>query len=478
MLYHEKMLARVFSATLAGASLFVSVPAAAQEAHGVIAFGYTGERPGVAYGFAWNFPAKYAAHVAAMSACVSGGGTDCIEVAWFQNICGALAMDQHGTAQGKPGMTQEQAEARALQGCESAAGAGCNIVGSVCSTPGGEPGTYSGSERVKPAQVAQTTVTEPSDESPAREEPAPSQDAQSAVTGPVDESLAREERKLIQQTLNFLGFDAGPADGVFGPRTLAAIYYWQRASDLETTGQLTRDQAAFLLAVEVPPEQEEESSPVPDVAAIPEQAQEAAGNVLIFGPETGPKCAARETTEDGHCWHELANKSGCFFLNRNNYFLDESVSWSGACTDGGVGLVAVGQGTLETDMDIWTGTMAYGDMQVNGSSEIMSRFAGQSDFDGDSARGESMLTCDTQPVGGSVCVEYDYRSASELRAAQDQCLRAGYATRLDASCPKGQGAAVCLHTTADSEAMTYDYEPDSSFASNCRATQGRYLGSR
>ena len=295
MLCHHKTLARVVSATLAVGALFVSVPAAAQEAHGVIAFGYTGERPGVAYGFAWNFPAKNAAHAEAMNACISGGGTDCAQVAWFQDACGALAMDQHGTAQGKPGMTQEQAEARALQGCESAGGVGCNIVGSVCTAPDDLPGTYSGSEGVLPAQFVQTTVTEPADESLAREETAPMQDAQTAVTGPVDELPVSEDRALIQHALNALGFDAGPADGVFGPRTLAAIYYWQRDSGHETTGQLTREQAAALAAqaaslaaVEVSPEQEEVTPPIPDADETPEEQRQAAGKVLTF-PEAG-KC--------------------------------------------------------------------------------------------------------------------------------------------------------------------------------------------
>ena len=56
--------------------------AAAQEAHGVIAFGTeTDQGNVVAYGFAWNFPAKDTAHAEAMNACMSGGGTDCIQLA-------------------------------------------------------------------------------------------------------------------------------------------------------------------------------------------------------------------------------------------------------------------------------------------------------------------------------------------------------------------------------------------------------------
>ena len=121
MLDHLRTPARILVATLMGAALFVSAPAAAQDVHGAIAFGTETEQSnGVAYGFAWNFLAKDAAHAEAMKACISSGGTNCIQLAWFQDGCGALAMDQHGNAQGKPGMTREQAEARALRTCEAA----------------------------------------------------------------------------------------------------------------------------------------------------------------------------------------------------------------------------------------------------------------------------------------------------------------------------------------------------------------------
>ena len=58
-----------FTATLPAAALFISVPAAAQEAHGVIAFGTETDRDyGVAYGSAWNFPASETAHTEAVNA--------------------------------------------------------------------------------------------------------------------------------------------------------------------------------------------------------------------------------------------------------------------------------------------------------------------------------------------------------------------------------------------------------------------------
>ena len=230
----RQALAGSLAATIAGAALF-AVPAGAQDAHGVIAFGETPDGNGVAYGFSWNFQGKEAAHAEAVNACISAGGADCVQLAWFQNGCGALAIDRYGNAQGKPGMSLEQAEARALRTCEAARGGGCNIVGSVCAAPGGDPGTWSGSESVLPARGSQPTAT-----------------------GPEDEALTREERVLFQRSLTALGFDAGPADGVFGRRTRFAIWEWQNASGLEATGHITREQFASLVAVDASPTEERE----------------------------------------------------------------------------------------------------------------------------------------------------------------------------------------------------------------------------
>lgn len=99
--------AGLLAATMAGATLFAAVPAGAQDAHGVIAFGDTAEGNGVAYGFSWNFHDKDATHAEAVSACISAGGTGCAQLAWIQNGCGALAIDRYGNAQGKPGMSLE-----------------------------------------------------------------------------------------------------------------------------------------------------------------------------------------------------------------------------------------------------------------------------------------------------------------------------------------------------------------------------------
>ena len=60
--------------------------------------------------------------------------------------------------------------------------------------------------------------------------------------------LTREDRRVIQSSLAAQGFDPGPADGVFGRRTRAAIGRWQGARGDEPTGYLNAETARLLLA--------------------------------------------------------------------------------------------------------------------------------------------------------------------------------------------------------------------------------------
>ena len=137
------------SAVMAGAALLlVAVAVRAQDAHGAIAFGQVAQSQTVAYGLAWDYPARDDAQEAAMNACFGGGGSDCTVLAWFQNGCGALAVDQYGMAQGKGARSLDRAEARALQACEAADGVGCAVVVSQCVSPDGQPDTWAGSESV------------------------------------------------------------------------------------------------------------------------------------------------------------------------------------------------------------------------------------------------------------------------------------------------------------------------------------------
>ena len=116
--------------------------------------------------------------------------------------------------------------------------------------------------------------------------------------------LARAERRRVQVCLKAEGFDPGPADGVFGPRTRAAVRGWQAAGDgsAPATGYLTRAHADALSGCEV-----------------------------ASGPE--PACTGQERGEGEGCWMELANQPGCWKWNPYPQ-PDETVTWSGGCTDG------------------------------------------------------------------------------------------------------------------------------------------------
>ena len=61
-----------------------------------------------------------------------------------------------------------------------------------------------------------------------------------------DVPMPREVRVLVQKGFAFLGFEPGPADGVFGRRTRAAIRDWQAKNEREATGYLTRAEAETL----------------------------------------------------------------------------------------------------------------------------------------------------------------------------------------------------------------------------------------
>ena len=61
-------------------------------------------------------------------------------------------------------------------------------------------------------------------------------------------NLEREDRRLLQIGLAALGFDPGPADGVFGHGTRGAIRKWQTSRFAKTTGYLNVDEVKILFA--------------------------------------------------------------------------------------------------------------------------------------------------------------------------------------------------------------------------------------
>ena len=115
--------------------------------------------------------------------------------------------------------------------------------------------------------------------------------------GPVVEeglNLDRAARRQIQQGLQAAGFDLGGADGLFGPRTRAAIRSWQSARGTRATGYLDGPSAAALrsadgsvpaVAAVVPgasPPVPAAQSPSPAGAAAPASAASAAQENLFW----------------------------------------------------------------------------------------------------------------------------------------------------------------------------------------------------
>ncbi len=185
----ETMRALVRFWLVACVSLCAALPTAAQTPVGALA---VDERRGEQYGWAVDYETEAAAWEAALSEC----GAGCSVVLTFAR-CGAYAADQDAdsTAVGwaESYVSADGARQAALSECRSrGSGSGCIVRAWGCNGPVVEEGL----------------------------------------------GLDRATRRLIQQGLGAEGFDAGVADGLFGPRTRAAIRSWQSSRGIRPTGYL------------------------------------------------------------------------------------------------------------------------------------------------------------------------------------------------------------------------------------------------
>ena len=170
--------------------------AAAQTPVGALAID---ERQGDRYGWAVDYETAGAAQSRALGEC--GGG--CRVVLTF-NRCAAYAADQDAgsTAVGwaESFASSSAAQQAALSECRSRGGSGCIVRVWGCNGPVVEDGL----------------------------------------------GLDRAARQQIQRGLQAAGFDPGGADGLFGPRTRAAIRGWQTSRGARATGYLDGPSAAAL----------------------------------------------------------------------------------------------------------------------------------------------------------------------------------------------------------------------------------------
>ena len=157
------------------------------------------ERQGDQWGWALDYETAGAAQEAALREC----GSACSVVLTFER-CAAYAADQDGdsTAVGwaESHGSANQARQAALWECGSRGGSGCMVRVWGCNGPVVEEGL----------------------------------------------SLDRSARQEVQQGLQASGFDPGIADGLFGPRTRAAIRSWQTSQGARATGYLDRASAIAL----------------------------------------------------------------------------------------------------------------------------------------------------------------------------------------------------------------------------------------
>ena len=182
-----------------------------------------------------------------------------------------------------------------------------------------------------------------------------------------DVEMPREVRVLVQRGLAFLGFDPGPADGLFGLKTRAAIWDWQTAKELDATGYLTLPEAEALAAVgaeasespEVEFEEPDEREPDGTEAETVTVPSGSRNQVLYF-----PNCGTDDAGPDG-CWLALSSPAECvMWWPRDRSSVPTFASYSGECDDTSR---ATGQGTLRLDGDWgeenWSGQFIEGEQQ-------------------------------------------------------------------------------------------------------------------
>ena len=188
--------------TIAGSSLVLCAfmcAASAGEAQTPVGALAIDERQGDQWGWAVNYETTAAAQAAALGEC----GHGCSVVLTFGR-CAAYAADQdaNSTAVGwaMDHASSDGARRAALAECRARGGFGCILRAWGCNGPA------------------------------------------------VEEALRldRPARRQIQRGLQAAGFDPGGADGLFGPRTRAAIRRWQTSRGARATGYLDRASVAAL----------------------------------------------------------------------------------------------------------------------------------------------------------------------------------------------------------------------------------------
>jgi peptidoglycan hydrolase-like protein with peptidoglycan-binding domain len=65
---------------------------------------------------------------------------------------------------------------------------------------------------------------------------------------PAENKMSAVNRRNVQKALHHRGYYQGPVDGIFGPRTRAAIRRFQNSIGAKSTGYLTAVEASRLVS--------------------------------------------------------------------------------------------------------------------------------------------------------------------------------------------------------------------------------------
>jgi peptidoglycan hydrolase-like protein with peptidoglycan-binding domain len=77
---------------------------------------------------------------------------------------------------------------------------------------------------------------------------APPPTAAPVPTMPAEDKMSAANRRKVQEALHHRGYYQGPLDGIFGPRTRAAIRRFQDSIGAQGTGHLTAVEASRLVS--------------------------------------------------------------------------------------------------------------------------------------------------------------------------------------------------------------------------------------
>ncbi len=106
--------------------------------------------------------------------------------------------------------------------------------------------TPAGAQQQDPNQNTSQNQSTGQDQNAGRDAPDPSMADKGAQSRSI--TLTRAQTRMLQQSLNSGGLNAGPVDGIMGAKTRDALQKYQSQNGLNASGQVDRQTLAALLS--------------------------------------------------------------------------------------------------------------------------------------------------------------------------------------------------------------------------------------